>query len=140
MIHMPLCRGLSRARVCVAGPSCLCHNAQNRQRGAPGTVHRYHIHVCLTLSRVLESCNCHLIGSYYLHLRLVVLESFSNFQTRLSNASKKPILTCHLAILKWPFSPLFLLEAGLSAEMGRGEGGSLKMAGSSIPREMFCTD
>ena len=56
MIHMPLCRGLSRARVCVAGPSCLCHNAQNRQRGAPGTVHRYHIliHVCLTLSRVLQ--------------------------------------------------------------------------------------
>ena len=88
------------------------------------------------LSWVLESRNCHLIGSYYRHLRLVVLESFSNFQTHLSHAGKKPVLTCHLAILKnttqWClsglFPPFFLLEVGLSArnsgEMGRGEGGS----------------
>ena len=56
--------------------------------------------VAAILSRVLESGNCHLIGSYYWHLRLVVLESFSNFQTCLSHAGKKPVLTCHLAILK----------------------------------------
>ena len=61
--------------------------------------------MCLTqplpaLSRVLESHNCHLIASYYRHFRLVVLESFSNFLTHLSHAGKKPVLTCHLAILK----------------------------------------
>ena len=85
-------------------------------------------------SRVLESHNCHLIASYYRHFRLVVLESFSNFLTHLSHAGKKPVLTCHLAILKntarWSlsgiFPPFFLLEVGLSARsevMGRGEGG-----------------
>ena len=62
-------------------------------------------------SGVLESRNCYLIASYYRHLRLVVLESFSHFQTHLSHAGKKPVLTCHLAILKnttqWCLSGLF---------------------------------